>query len=320
MNSLLLFKTFRIIVSIILISSSHWKIGVGAVEYVLLGVSGGLQEGFPEHVRMDYHSGQDDEVPAVFVGRALVRGYRPYLDVMQRDWRQYTPEPQKPLINPNVIPTGCYHHANEYWIYLVDTRQFITILMHEPRFLTIAPDLGLVDLSADETGEIVRFVAHHEIQRQNKTDTSYVAFPIVTGAWYNPSSHIPAPVVYTKEDGTQITNFPQSLALWAGVIDDTECAVRSSAETFDFLAPGEASKLFFDAIRKAIRHAEDNPRSPEQARSDGPAMTCQKKARFGVSSEMARINYPFTPEDFEGMLQNGGYQIDFGRSVIQKTM
>ena len=107
------------------------------VEYVLVGVSGGLQMGFPEHFRMDYQSGQQDEVQAVFVGRALVRGYKSYLDVMEDGWRQYTPpkssegegEGEGPLINCNVIPTGCYHHANEYWIYLVDTRQFQTILL-----------------------------------------------------------------------------------------------------------------------------------------------------------------------------------------------
>lgn len=97
--------------------------------------------GFPEHFRMDYNSGQQDEVQAVFVGRALVRGYRSYLDVMEDGWRQYTPSKRNrggredsddhgPLINCNVIPTGCYNHANEYWIYLVDTRQFQTILLY----------------------------------------------------------------------------------------------------------------------------------------------------------------------------------------------
>jgi hypothetical protein len=295
-------------------------------EYVMVGVSGGLQDGFPEHFRMDYHSGMDDEVPAVFLGRALVRGYKSYLDVMQPDWRQYTPEPDQPLINPNVIPTGCWHHANEYWIYLVDTRQFATILMNEPRFLSIAADLGLVDLTAEETGPLVKYIAQHEIQRQNKTDHSSVAFPIVTGAWYNPSSHIPSPVLYTKEDGTQVTNFPQSLATWAGVMNGTttECAAAAAAsgdeESFDFLAPGEASQFFFNSIRKAIRHAEEHPRSLEQAMADGPPMYCEKKARFGVSADMARINYPFTPEAFEAMIEKGGYQVDFSASKVQQTV
>lgn len=59
-------------------------------EYIVVGVSGGLQDGFPEHYRLDYHSGQEDEVQAVFLGKALVRGYKAFLDVMQEGWRQYT--------------------------------------------------------------------------------------------------------------------------------------------------------------------------------------------------------------------------------------
>ena len=311
-------KIFNFTLSLLLLNNVYTRILADNPEYVMVGVSGGLQAGFPEHFRMDYHSGMEDEVPAVFLGRALVRGYKSYLDVMQPEWRQYTPEPEQPLINPNVIPTGCWHHANEYWIYLVDTRQFATILMHEPRFLSIAADLGLVDLEAEETGPLVKFIAQHEIQRQEKTDLSHVAFPIVTGAWCNPSSHVPSPVLYTKEDGTQVTNFPQSLATWAGVIDpNQECATRSDDEEFDFLAAGEASQFFFDSIRKAIRHAEENPRSLEQAMADGPPMKCEKKARFGVSADMAQINYPFTPQDFEAMIEKGGYQIDFSGQKVQ---
>jgi len=58
-------------------------------EYILVGVSGGLQDGFPEHSKLDYHSGEADEVQAIFLGRALVRGYKAFLDVMQPTWRQY---------------------------------------------------------------------------------------------------------------------------------------------------------------------------------------------------------------------------------------
>jgi hypothetical protein len=54
-----------------------------ADSFLLIGVSGGLQEGFPAHTKLDYHEGQDDESKAIFLGRALVRGYKPLLDVMQ---------------------------------------------------------------------------------------------------------------------------------------------------------------------------------------------------------------------------------------------
>jgi hypothetical protein len=128
-------------------------------KYVIIGVSGGLQKGFPDHSKLDYyhhgpphgHDDDDDDdddddepddavitasntIKAVFLGRALVRGYKAYLDVMEPTHRQYInssttssseqqQQQQQPLINSNVIPTGCWHHANEYWMYLVDSRQ-----------------------------------------------------------------------------------------------------------------------------------------------------------------------------------------------------
>jgi hypothetical protein len=292
-------------------------------EYVIVGVSGGLQEGFPEHIRMDYRHGEGEgvEVPAVFLGRALVRGYRSYLDVMEEGWRQYTPEPAQPLINCNVIPTGCYHHANEYWMYLVDTRQFLTILLNEPRFLSIAPDLGLVDLVADETGPVVRHVAEHERERQGKTDGTVAAFPIVTGAWHNPTSHVPSPVLYTKPDGTQVTNFPQSLALWAGVIESCPAGPSNDSESFDFLGAGGPSRTFFDSIRTAIRAAEaDREGAASRSSQTGPhSFECDRKARFGVSADVARINYPFSPEEFQSLLSRGGFVVDFKASTVTRA-
>jgi len=204
-----------------------------------------------------------------------------------------------------------------YWIYAVDSRQFSTILFNEPRFLSITPDLGLIDLGAEETSPLVRFIADREIAKQNKTDFSHVAFPIVTGAWYNPDSHVPSPVVYTKEDGTKVTNFAESLALWVGIDIDKgtkkraanatgECSAANTldeSEFFPFLDPGQNSELFFDAVRNTVRRAEDRRRSYEEARADGPGMVdCTKKARFGVSKTTARINYPFSPFEIEAMV------------------
>lgn len=82
----------RLLISVLLVMGK----AAFAEDYVFIGVSGGLQDGFPDHVKLDYHSGQDDEVRAVFVGRALVRGTKAYLDVMQEGWRQYTLEPGQP--------------------------------------------------------------------------------------------------------------------------------------------------------------------------------------------------------------------------------
>jgi hypothetical protein len=291
------------------------------LEYIIVGVSGGLQAGFPDHNKIDYHPGEDDEVQGVFLGRALVRGYKSYLDVMEPDWRQYTPEPGQPLINSNVYPSGCHEHANQYWMYLVDKRQFLTILMMEPRFLSIAPDLGLVDLTVKETSPVVKHIAAHEITKQGKQNSSYVAFPIVTAAWFNPKSHVESPVLYTLEDGTQVTNFAQSLAMWAGVITEDSCNADvdggDDSESFAFLAPN-AQEDFWKAIRKSVRLAEDNlPIS--SSKPAGPPFECSQQARFGVSQDMARINYPFLSSDFATLLAKGGYSIDFQGAVVSEA-
>jgi hypothetical protein len=54
-------------------------------QYLLVGVSGGLQDGFPERNKMDY----GNETKAIFIGKALIRGYKAYLDVMEVGYRQY---------------------------------------------------------------------------------------------------------------------------------------------------------------------------------------------------------------------------------------
>ena len=63
-------------------------------EYIVVGVSGGLQDGFPERSKLDFDSADEsDPVPAIFLGRALVRGYKAFLDVMEPSWRQYVVSP-----------------------------------------------------------------------------------------------------------------------------------------------------------------------------------------------------------------------------------
>jgi hypothetical protein len=59
-------------------------------QYVLVGVSGGLQDGFPERSKMDYNN-EDDEGSgkAIFLGKGLIRGYKAFLDVMEVGYRQY---------------------------------------------------------------------------------------------------------------------------------------------------------------------------------------------------------------------------------------
>lgn len=133
--------------------------------YYMLGVSGGLQDGYPHRKNLDYVDPETGEtVKAILIGKIFVRGYKSYMDVMEPEWRQYVPaEKGKPLINPDVFATGCYEHANEHFVYLVDQRQLITALMEEPRFLSITPDTGLAEL--EHSSPLIQQIAKHEIRK-----------------------------------------------------------------------------------------------------------------------------------------------------------
>jgi hypothetical protein len=288
-------------------------------QYLIIGVSGGLQDGFPERPKMNYHQGLEDETKAIYVGRALVRGYKAFLDVMQPGWRQYVEEPGQPLINSNVFASGCREHANEYWVYLVDARQVMAVLNNEPRFLGITPDTGQVDLTAEETSPAVKDLFLHIIDQHGKTDKKSVAIPLVTALWFQYESHVPSPSIKIKEDGTEVTNFPESLALWAGVNDKDRTAVLGAA-CQDKTCPVEAKEAeqrYWDGIRAAVRKAEANRPSEQDAKEYGPPFQCKSKVKFGVGNETARINNPFTVDQVLAMFTAIGVDLNFEEGVMK---
>lgn len=71
-------------------------------QYVLVGVSGTLQDGFELRDRLDYEGG----AKARFVGKALVRGYKAYLDVKRQGCREYKASPSPPKV-PNAVVSKC---------------------------------------------------------------------------------------------------------------------------------------------------------------------------------------------------------------------
>lgn len=301
--------------------------------YILVGVSGGLQDGFPNRSNLDYNSGLKDESKAIFVGKVLVRGYKAYLDLMQDGWRQYSPEPSQPLMNSNVFASGCYEHANEYWIYIVDSRVVWGVLAQEPRFLSITPDKGLLDLTAFETDDAVCKLFRHEIVQHlgDKSNMDQVAVPLVTAVWYNSQSHIPSPPIHIKEDGTRVTNFPESLALWAGINDADRTAMidyyarnpkarackhgdschDALMEDPHFRQAQESVQRYWDGLRHSIRQAEKDRSSIMSTSNDPHKYKCEKYARFGVDNETLRVNYPFTQSEIQQSFSSIGYAIDF---------
>jgi hypothetical protein len=288
--------------------------GSSEASYSLIGVSGTLQDGFPLRDRLDYTSpspstgtapgDKDEHVPAILIGKALVRGYKAYLDIKEPEWREFREDPPQ-VPNAVVMPTGCREHANNYWIYAVDSRQILHILNGEPRFLSISPDTGMLDLTADETDEQVKRTALHEIRKQGKTDESVVAVPLVTGVWFH-SSYVESPTVETKTDHTMVTSYDGSLALWAGVERD-DLVVSGSQQCLSSLDPNQEciseeaavrSEQAWEGVYKVIRAAS----MTKVVATRPESFECQQRVRFGVGPDQARLNYSFSRAELSDAL------------------
>jgi hypothetical protein len=190
------------------------------------------------------------------------------------------------------------------------------VLNHEPRFLSITPDTGQLELEAKETHSAVRNFMLNESKKQGKSDTEYVAVPLVTAVWFH-ESHVPSPPIHTHEDGTMVTNFPESLALWAGVNDtdrtaviDSKCEVEECPQE-QYTQAQEAEQRYWDGIRNSVRAAEQKRPTKREMKKHGPPFKCKKTVRFGVSNDTARINYPFSVQQVTASLQNIGYAVDY---------
>ena len=280
-------------------------LGVGTTsparaDYLVIGVSGTLQDGFPLRDRLDYRSDSGETVvPAIFVGQALVRGYKAYLDIKDSECREYRSEPPPTVPNAVVLATGCREHANLYHIFAVDTRQYGHILTGEPRFLGITPDTGLVDLAASDPA-VQRLAAQEMARQQGKMDTSTVAVPLVTGVWFQASSFVESPPIQRMDDGTNITSYDGGLALWAGVQRDDlvqereeECRARSNGGECMVSDIIDKSKLAWEQVYRTIRQTEKDVYATDHPTS----IPCQQRVRFGVSADQLRINYPLSWAD-----------------------
>lgn len=291
----------------------HASLSLAKAEFLIVGVSGTLQDGFPLRDRLDY-TAENEMIPAIFIGKALVRGYKAYLDIKDPDCREYQPEPQHPTVpNAVVLPTGCREHANIYHIFAVDTRQFLHILNGEPRFLSITPDTAMIDLQAPETDAAVRTLALREIVRQGKSDQSRAAVPLVTGVWFQ-SSYVETPPIRVGDDGTRITSYDGGLARWAGVVRDdlvdsssssseeNECAVDAGDSNEECLPANSNIRLerAWELVHKATREAEQADYTTDRP----DPVECQQRVRFGVGPDQARINYPMSLEDIMKVLDS----------------
>ena len=158
----------------------------------------------------------------------------------------------------------------------------LKILAGEPRFLSISPDTGLIDLTANETSAVVGRLAAQQIQAKlgDQANQTGIAVPLVTGTWFDATSFVESPAAYVKEDGTRVTSFETSLALWAGV--DPKDLLQDND------AFAERRHQAWNAVLGKVREAEKD----ESYKAAFPVMCHDDQVRFGVSNNHLRLNYP----------------------------
>lgn len=150
-----------------------------------------------------------------------------------------------------------------------------------------------------------------------KSDENFAALPIVTAVYFH-ESFVPSPVLYTKKDGTEVTNFPASLALWAGVDDAGRVAVDDTTEAHgkETNVSYKAHDKFWDGIRHAIRSAEANRPNLEALSSYGPPFKCKARARFGAGPDSARINRQWKALDIAKAIADTGFIANFEKGKL----
>jgi hypothetical protein len=263
-----------------------------ASDFVMVAVSGTLEEGFPLRPNLDYVSATE-RVGAVFLGRALIRGLRAYLDMKDPASREYKAPPELNPVNPALVPSGDALDANVSSIYLVDRRQAARALLNEPRFLSMTPDLAKVDVHAEETDPAVRALILQAVKdTPGLTNTETATFLQVISTWR--SCHfVPSPVLYTKPDGTRVTDFPNSLAAFSGTTDELRTRDASA---------------YNNAVETAVRAGVEQT----QACVDGPAAasaTPDKPASYAVDKLTKRMIDAYRACAFEEFAERAGVDI-----------
>jgi hypothetical protein len=233
------------------------------------------------------------------LGHALVRGVRAFLDIKDSNSREFSATPNNP-INPSLVASGNNNDANISSLYLVDRRQAARALLREPRYLSMVPDLAKVDINADETDLAVRNFILKAIEEdttiQAPKNMSQVTLLQVISTWK--SCHfVPSPLIKpVKADGTRVTDFPNSLALFAGTTDAERISNPAS-----YNAKVEA------AVRAALLPAGaapdgciDNPSTfPNPAAPD-------TVIRYGVDKSTKRMNDVYRPCQLEEFAARAG--------------
>lgn len=281
----------------------------GGTKFALVAVSGTLEEGFPLRPNLDFLSEVNEGNPPVlgiFLGHALVRGVKAFLDVKDSNSREFQPAGTLNPINPGLVASGNNNDANISSLYLVDRRQAARALLREPRYLSMVPDLAKVDIHAAETDPDVRNFILQAITEDTTIgltgpkNTNQVTLLQVISTWK--SCHfVPSPVLYTKPDGARVTDFPNSLAAFAGTTDAER--ISSPASYNAKVEAAVRAKLALPPSEAGSDGCIDNPSTfPNPVAPD-------TVIRYGVDKNTKRMNDVYRPCQLEEFAARAGLNI-----------
>lgn len=276
----------------------------GETKFVIVAVSGTLEEGFALRPNLDFLTEVNEGNPpvlAIFLGKALVRGVKAYLDIKDANSREFVAAPGQNPINPGLVATGNDNDANISSIYLVDRRQAARALLREPRYLSMVPDLGKVDIDAEETSPDLRKLLLQAIEEDTTIlppkNRDHVTFLQVISTWK--SCHfVPSPILYTKSNGLRVTDFPNSLAKFANTT-----APIASAEYFADVEVAVRNTLGLSADQPGSNDCVDNPPTFSAL---GPQ---DHLANYAVDKHTKRMNDAYRPCEFEELARRAGLNI-----------
>jgi hypothetical protein len=279
----------------------------GGTKFAIVAVSGTLEEGFPLRPNLDFTTEVNEGNPpvlAIFLGRALVRGVKAFLDLKDSMSREFKPAGMLNPINPALVASGNNNDANISSIYLIDRRQALRALLNEPRYLSMVPDLAKVDIHAPETDQTVRQLilqAIEETPLAEPKNFTTATFLQVISTWK--SCHfVESPLIMPpKADGTRVTDFPNSLAIWAGTTD-----AQRIVDPAGYNAAVEAKireTLSLPAGSPGSDNCVDNP-------STFPAPVAPDTLiRYAVDKHTKRMNDTYRPCEFEEFARRAGLNI-----------
>lgn len=160
----------------------------------------------------------------------------------------------------------------------------------------MVPDLAKVDIYADETSPAVRALILQAIEETpllEPKNVTQATFLQVISTWK--SCHfVPSPVLTTKPDGTRVTDFPNSLATYAGTTDAERIIDPASYNA---------------KVEVAIRTAVETTKNCVEPGPPFPVPFPAEAASYAVDKKTKRMNDTYRPCQFEEFAARAGLNI-----------